>query len=57
MDACPGAAYLARRSLGWVGLQQLFDKLLGFRAHFLPVALVENDAAILALLDQIRKVL
>lgn len=50
-------AYLASGPLVGVGLQQLCDELLCIFTDFLPVALVEDNTAVLALLNQVCKVL
>lgn len=49
--------YLAGWSLVWIWLQKQFDELLGFWTDLLPIALMENDTAVLALLNQIGQVL
>jgi hypothetical protein len=50
-------AYLTARPLVLIGLQQLRDEVFRFLAHFLPVALVEDDTTVLAFLNQICEVL
>ena len=48
---------LAGGALAGVGVQEAEDEGFGFRADFLPIALVEDDAAGTALLDQVGQVL
>jgi hypothetical protein len=49
--------YLAAGSLVGIGLKKKRNKLLGFLADLLPVPLVEYDAPILALFDQVGEIL
>jgi hypothetical protein len=49
--------HLTRRPLVLIRLEQLCDEVLGILADFLPVALMEDNATILALFNQICEVL